>query len=58
MQDKSLKKQIIWAAVGCGLLTILFGLFLSIAVNISLTGLDNQPEPLLPDSSGGSVSPL
>lgn len=56
----SLKKQLLWAVVGCIVLTLGFGLALSLAVNLSLQGFEQQRPDLevLPSQDGSSAAPL
>ncbi len=55
--QSSIKKQLLWAAVGCVLLTLGFGLALSIAVNLSLQGLEQRPDlEVLPSGGRGTPS--
>ncbi len=56
MTAKHLKHHLLWAVLGCGALTLAFGTVLSIAVNVSLQQLDNQPDWGLPDTD--RVDPL
>ena len=51
----SLKKQIAWVVLGTALATVIFGVVLSIFVNIGLQQLDEQPGLLLPE---GGDAPL
>lgn len=51
----ALKKQLILASVGCIVLTVMFGLLLSFAVNLSLQGLEKRPDlDILPSAEGES----
>ncbi|WP_299491436.1 hypothetical protein [Acaryochloris sp. IP29b_bin.137] len=53
----SLKKQLLWVAIGCILLTLGFGAALSVAVNLSLQGLEQQPDlEILPSRNGETPS--
>ncbi|NJK41978.1 MAG: hypothetical protein HC934_12875 [Acaryochloridaceae cyanobacterium SU_2_1] len=59
MEPASLKKQILWVAVGCILLTLAFGGLLSLAVNRSLAELDRQQEiQILPAPEAAPNQPL
>ncbi|WP_299407850.1 hypothetical protein [Acaryochloris sp. IP29b_bin.148] len=53
----SLKKQLILVLVGCVVLTVGFGLLLSVAVNLSLQGLEQRPDlEILPPGAGESTT--
>ena len=51
----SWKKQLILVVVGCVVLTVGFGLILSVAVNLSLQELEKRPDlEILPPGERGS----
>ncbi|KAI9134075.1 hypothetical protein [Acaryochloris sp. CCMEE 5410] len=56
----SLKKQLLWVTAACILLTLGFGFALSVAVNLSLQGFEQQRPDLeiLPSESAPSAAPL
>jgi hypothetical protein len=49
-----LKRQVLLAALGCLLSTLLFGGLLSIAVNLSLQQLQEQPDLIIPGPGTGA----
>ncbi|MGF1603262.1 MAG: hypothetical protein GFH24_608438n18 [Chloroflexi bacterium AL-N5] len=49
-----LKQQILLASVGCLLLTLVFGGLLSVAVNLSLEQLKDQPDFVVPGPGTGA----
>ena len=53
----SLKKQLLMVAVGCLLMTALFGGLLSLAVNQSLEQLKEQPDLIVPGTNNPSSFP-
>ena len=52
----SLKKQILWTVLGTAIATILFGVVLSLFVNLGLRQLEEQPDflPTSPTAPSGS----
>lgn len=52
----SLKKQVLMATAGCLLITTLFGGLLSVAVNLSLEQLKEQPDLILPGAGTNNPS--
>nr|WP_238718058.1 hypothetical protein [Petrachloros mirabilis] len=57
MASNRLKHQLLWVALGCVALTLAFGTVLSVAVNISLQQLENQPELGLPGADRADPLP-
>lgn len=52
----SWKQQLLMASVGCLTLTALFGGLLSIAVNLSLEQLQEQPDLIIPGANDSPSS--
>jgi hypothetical protein len=53
----SLQKQLIIAALGCVVFTLMFGVLLSMAVNQAIDGFERQSDQILPGGDVGELSP-
>ena len=53
----TLQKQLLFASLGCIVFTLIFGVLLSIAVNIAIEGFEQQSDQILPGAGVGEQSP-